>query len=404
VLHLDGKPYDIGYEQGTLAASEISDAMTSVAMSFAAEHAGYDWQWLRNTAETVSWPQVEDQYKQEIEGIADGMRAKGFSRDWKDVLALNDHIELGDYYLPLYGKKTSGRVVSEAPSACSAFVATGSETADGKPVVGQNFWWDYFTGFRWRFMLDIRPLQGHRVVFDTLPGMIHSGTDWALNDSGILITETTISDFVGYKPDGIPEFVRMRKAAQYGSSLDEAKQILMDGNNGGYANTWLMADYKSGEIGKLELGLKNVIYHHTNDGYYVGSNFPEDPKLMAEETPDYRPTADNNCEMRRKRWTAHLEGDKGKVNADYAKTYVEDDFDEMDGKLDGQGSALCGRYPGAGACNAKVCDAKLAANMEFFARFGIPDGSMPEWSPFMTASEKSDLPEAKPHGWIVIGG
>ena len=31
---------------------------------------------------------------------------------------------------------------------------------------------------------------------------------------------------------------------------------MLDGNNGGYANDWLLGDSKTGEIAQLELGLK----------------------------------------------------------------------------------------------------------------------------------------------------
>ncbi|MFX8887345.1 hypothetical protein ABTM83_20055, partial [Acinetobacter baumannii] len=86
-----------------------------------------------------------------------------------------------------------------------------------------------------------------------------------------VLCETTISGFAGFDPNGIPEFQRMRKAIQYGTSLDEMVSIFKQGNNGGYANTWLMADSKSGEIGKLELGLKNVDFQRKKDGYFVGS-------------------------------------------------------------------------------------------------------------------------------------
>jgi hypothetical protein len=270
--------------------------------------------------------------------------------------------------------------------------------------MGHNFWWDYFTGYRWRVMLDVRPAKGHRFILDTLPGMIHSGTDWAMNDAGILICETTISAFSGFKEDGTPEFERMRKAAQYSGSLDDAYETFVKGNNGGYANTWLMADVKTGEIGKLELGLKNIIFHRTKSGYYVGSNFPEDPKLMAEETPGYLATADNNCEMRKKRWILHLDRDKGKVNADLARNYVEDDFDEVTNKRDGGGSSLCGRGPGGGAVNGKVCDAKMADKMEFWARLGIPDGANPEWPGWLPPPMKAHMPPVRPEPWVVIGG
>ena len=41
-------------------------------------------------------------------------------------------------------------------------------------------------------------------------------------------------------------------------------------------------DRKNNEIASLELGLKNVTLQRTTDGYFVGSNFPADEKLIAE--------------------------------------------------------------------------------------------------------------------------
>jgi len=52
--------------------------------------------------------------------------------------------------------------------------------------------------------------------------------------------------------------VRARKAMQYSASIDDFARIMKEGNNGGYANDWLVADIKNNEIASLELGLKNV--------------------------------------------------------------------------------------------------------------------------------------------------
>ena len=375
-VHLQGSPHDVGYQDGTLLAPEIDDALKAVKVEMG--DSGKDWNWFRDTAYTLYWKKLDPEYQQEIQGIADGAKDKGDAIDFKDVLAMNAHIELQGYYLPwLNAKKTNAVIVSHAPLACSAFVATGSETADGKVVMGHNFWWGYFTGARWRVLEDVKPLHGHEFVMDTLPGLIHSGTDWAQNTAGILITETTISNFVGYDPNGIPEFQRMRKAAQYSDNLNDVVRIFETGNNGGYANTWLLADTKTGEIGKLQLGLKNMIYDHTKDGAYFGSNYPEDPKLMAEEAPTYSPDPTGNvCELRRRRWVDLMAKNKGKIDVEMAKQFESDTFNTETGQNDGQGSAICGKsFPYDGAINAKVTSTDLAANMQLWARMGIPDGT-----------------------------
>ncbi len=109
-------------------------------------------------------------------------------------------------------------------------------------MIAHNNWSEYKEGSRWNIIFDIAPAQGHRILMDGMPGLIHSGDDFGVNSAGIAITETTIGYFSGFDPKGIPEFVRARKAMQYSSSIDDYARIMKDGNNGGYANTWLVAD------------------------------------------------------------------------------------------------------------------------------------------------------------------
>lgn len=52
--------------------------------------------------------------------------------------------------------------------------------------------------------------------------------------------ETTLLGYSGYEENGTPEFVRARMATQYANSIDEWVSIMQNGNNGGYANAWLI--------------------------------------------------------------------------------------------------------------------------------------------------------------------
>jgi len=119
---------------------------------------------------------------------------------------------------------------------------------DGKIVIAHNNWTGYMDGSRWTMAFDIKPANGYRFVMDGLPGVIHSADDFGINSAGIVITETTITGFSGYNFNGIPEFIRARKAMQYSASIDDVARIFKDGNNGGYANDWLIADTRRNEI------------------------------------------------------------------------------------------------------------------------------------------------------------
>lgn len=394
--HLEGEPREIGYQYGSLLAPEIADAQAALKSQLRAE-TGKDWDFYRQTAKTLFWNKLDPEYRQEIEGQAEGLAAHGVHADAWDVLAFNGYIEIEQYYLPWLAHRPTKQ------ESCSAFVATGSYTKDGRVVMGQNLWWDYLMGERFDVMLDITPRHGNRIVMDALPGFIHSGSDFAVNSKGLLVTETTIAGFEGFDPNGVPEFERMRKATQYADDLDQWVAIMEKGNNGGYANGWLIADTKTNEIGKLELGLKNVTYRHTRDGYFVGSNFPENPKLIAEEIPDgWDPDpARNGCEARRRRWCALLDGDKGQIDADKAKTYLADTYDPARNLHTPSDGSLMNKGSDDGTCNSLVATSALAANLRLWIRMGFSDGSALKFGPRRASPYLRDIP-AEP--WVLYGG
>ena len=61
-------------------------------------------------------------------------------------------------------------------------------------------------------LLAIRPAFLSRLVYQTFPGGIHSGADFYINEAGIVIGETTVSQ-TPYDADGTPQSDRIRRAA-----------------------------------------------------------------------------------------------------------------------------------------------------------------------------------------------
>jgi hypothetical protein len=263
-------------------------------------------------------------------------------------------------------------------------VATGSYTKDGKVIIAHNDWTSYLEGARWTIIFDITPNNGQRILMDGFPGAIHSADDFGINSAGIMITETTISHFSGYDPDGIPEFIRARKAMQYAASIDDFARIMKEGNNGGYANTWLVADRRTNEIASLELGLKNVTLQRTFNGYFVGSNFPADPKLVKEETNFKVNDMGESANARHVRWEQLMAQNKGKIDVAAAERFLADHYDTFEKKEDADERTLCGHvdlsprgsgnwqppYGAAGAVQNKVADAAMAEHMSFTAAAG----------------------------------
>jgi hypothetical protein len=387
LIHVEGIPEIVGYQHGYLLADEIIDLRGAMVV-LNENTTGKKWDFYREESFRLFWPKMPLEYQQEITGISAGVNKKlgEGTIDIKDLVAMNANIEVAGYYVPWLAKQENPK----PPEHCSAFAATGSWTAEGKIVMAHNNWSEYVIGERWNIIMDIIPEKGCRILMDALPGYIHSGDDFNINSAGLIVTETTISNFAGFDTTGVAEFVRARKAIQYASTIDEWVAIMKDKNNGGYANDWLIGDNKTGEIARLELGLKNQFLEKTTDGYFVGANFPVQEKLIKEETHFDPLSPDLSPNIRRLRWEELMKDYKGKITIESAKAFMGDHFD-MKRKQEKAGRfSLCGHldedetgkkeiswdgaYFHAGAVQAKATDSNLAAGMQFWAIMGHPCG------------------------------
>ncbi len=422
-VRLEGSPAEIGFQHGWHLAREIDDALN--ALTCLCENASKkDWAFFREAAARMFWPRLDAEYQAEIEGIAAGLKARlpGAKRDAIDLVVLNGWIELASYYVPYVETKLkTGPGTSRAPGSCSAFIATGSYTADGRIVMGHNNWSDYIMGERWNIVLDIRPEKGFAMIMDAIPGYIHSGDDFVVNGGGLIYTETTIDGFKGFKEDGVPEFARARKAAQYAGSIDDFIRIMTTDGNGAYANDWLVGDLKTNEIARLELGLKNHPVWRTKDGCFIGSNFPLDEKLIREETAFDPKDKSQGTLVRKVRWEKLMEEYKGRIDAETGKRFEGDHFDASTGKRASNGNVLCGHidndprgwppnwgpYCPAGAVQGKVTTAALAKDMKFWARMGHPCGEDFLAAPFLAKHpeykwQEKYLRDMKANPWTLF--
>jgi hypothetical protein len=396
-VHLEGSPSEIGFQHGYLLAPEIADAFAAIKL-FDTHESQRDWQFYRSTAQQILWPHIDAEYKQELQGIADGVKAHGVDLDVYDIVALNAFEEVMDYYVPWLDKrnKSAKNPKLVAPGNCSAFIATGGMTKDHQIVIAHNNWTSYLAGERWVIIFDIQPAHGNRILMDGFPGVITSDDDFGINAAGMMITETTMTQFEGWDPDGKPEFMRSRKALQYANSIDDYVRIIKEGNNGGYANDWLIGDRKTGEIAYLELGLKNTPLWRTKDGYFVSTNFPRDPKLIAEETSGFDPGhSSSSMNARHHRADDFMQTLKGQIDVEMAEQFLSDHVDRyerttMDKKVDQPNErTMCGHvdhsprgvkewgwdaYNPAGAVQGKATDSGMAAKMSIVARAGHPCG------------------------------
>jgi hypothetical protein len=197
----------------------------------------------------------------------------------------------------------------------------------------------------------------------------------------------------------------MRRATQDAGSLDEWCRIMRQGNNGGYANSWLLGDVNTKEIARLELGMKQVGFEKKRDGYFIGSNIAEDPKLLRLETTSDETDIRASSVARRLRWKELMKDCAGKIDVSLAKRFEGDHMDTYRGKTQPSGRTLCGHFdldpepatpwPGvpfgcAGTVDAKVVDAVMARRMAFTARWGSACGMPFIAQKFLTAHPQFD--------------
>ena len=78
-----------------------------------------------------------------------------------DIIGWNAYMEMTGYWWPT----VASQYVNDAPtgnrkSHCSAFIATGSATADGRIVIGHESFTEFWNGQFMNVILDITPTDG----------------------------------------------------------------------------------------------------------------------------------------------------------------------------------------------------------------------------------------------------
>jgi len=385
-LHIEGAPRERGFQYGYLLAPEIAEGIR-VRREGWKHMSGMEWSWLVAKAKEMFVPKVDTESLAEIDGIVEGMKTAGVSTSREEMIAYNGIFELAWYWWPQAKQKLGSDSPTPPKQSCSSFIATGSMTADGGIVLGHNTMFDYPEA-DFNVVLDVQPAKGHRILMQVAPGWIHSGTDFFITEAGLVGSETTIGGFSSFDEKGVPEFVRFRRATQDAASIDEWCEIMKKGNNGGYANAWLLGEVKTNEIARLELGLKYTNLEKKKDGYFLGSNIAEDLKILRFETSSKDVDIRQSNIARRVRWKQLMKQHAGKIDAELAKQFEADHYDTYLKKENPSGRTLCGHfaedpqqfaggtpYAPSGTFDAKVVDSKMAKQMTFAGRWGFACGT-----------------------------
>jgi len=323
-LHIEGDPYERGYQHGYLLYAEIADMIYRWSniihncpviikyLPIDENSSRYQelsqrwWEECKKLSMKIFWPYYPEEYREEIRGIADGARARGVEIygkpvTYEDILTLNEMYELmsilvnptksfhmlkdvfnslAAIFPPLRGKEIEFALSFYPVHHCNGFAAVGNATKDGKIVISDSvwcggWWFSYYIAQRWNVILDIEPSEGHRLIIATSPGYIWSDEDYWQNDAGLAMVETTFIQGV-YRLKGLPLAIRARMAIQYGDNIDDVIGYLLNENTGVMNAQWLIADAKANEIALLEFGLYHYNVIKKSNGFLWSANNPFD--------------------------------------------------------------------------------------------------------------------------------
>ena len=311
VLHIEGEPYERGYQHGRLLAAEIADYVDASATSRSPKAPAEAWRDLRTLVNALFLRRYDAEYLEEMKGIADGAAAAGAKFDGRpidllDIVALNaEHRSRFPRRGPGGHADRPGRHAAFASRPTARLSPRTTSTAAPSPPPGRprptarsssatspcststcvrhfNVW------------LDIKPKAGHRVLMQTYPGGIKSGLDYYMNDAGLLVLRDDHRARPISTPTGMPLASRIRRAMQYADSIDKAVEILHDrqqrpvhqrmaaGRHQDQRDRHVRAGHAQAH--KLWRSSKNEWFGGT-EGFYWGCNNTKDLEVRLETVP-----------------------------------------------------------------------------------------------------------------------
>lgn len=226
-LYIKGKPYEMGYQHGYLLADKI-DLMINRALlattAYVASQIGSNLE----KAEEILWigqkasePFLPQEFKEEMIGIADGVKDAGVNITLDQILLWNTNYDQWCIYCHPNFWKNDNQVDNEtsfqptkvnipASGGCSSFCAWGEWAGgDGKLIFGKNE--DNFNmpeQLPSRILVVASPDDGLGHAFLTYPGMI--GLDGGINADGLaMMTQLNSMQHESMKGCGIAIFTRL---------------------------------------------------------------------------------------------------------------------------------------------------------------------------------------------------
>ena len=428
-LRVEGPAYARGFQHGYALAGQYASCLASYRF-ITLESFGVDYDVFAETAARLHKNKLGEEITAEMQGIAAGLTRAGEATTLDDIIGWNAWIEISGSWWPANkGDYASHAQIDRRSCRCSAFIATGSATADGGIVLAHETFDDFWNGGALNLILEIWPDSGSAIIMQSSPGYIASMTDFFVTSAGLVGAETTIAGFHGYDPAGVPEYVRIRNAMQYGATIVDFVRRLNDGNNGGYANTWLIGDVNTGEIAEYQQGLRFQALNQTQEGYFAGANWVNDPRIRNLECAF---TGYNDVRQqvgaRRARWPQLIDPRLGEVDAEAAKVMLADHYNLYTHREEACATTICAHYDndpryymssqeavesapfvGMGSMDGKVTTSAMARDMKIWARYGRACGEPFDAESYLEAHPQwnwldGHLPSRRSQPWATFTG
>ncbi|MBD1999216.1 hypothetical protein H6F88_12060 [Oculatella sp. FACHB-28] len=290
VVWLQGTPYEMGYQHGTLLHDEIASLPIAAINALRLFGRGLG---LTRIATRRSFPDVV----QECEGLVAATRDIGMTMDSCMVLAF------GDVYQAYFTHLLPNILFWEG---CANFVATGQATADGRFYHGRtldnghpvDYWIENTTVF-------VRqPNDGIPHAFIAVPGIVWPNS--GLNVEGITVSLNTIlvEDIGRLSLEGRSNVQLMAQVLKHASNY-EAARAFMASEERMRANLVIITDGKSRQAGVFELlGKEMGVRELDETGILYMTNHFVSPQTAGKDIPP-----DESSLLRYERFEQLLEPD-----------------------------------------------------------------------------------------------
>jgi isopenicillin-N N-acyltransferase like protein len=200
-VRVTGSPRQRGRQYGEEARERI--AMSRAGYEEAFGHAA-GWTWHQAVeAAAVFGPEVEaafPDYAEEMRGIAEGAALR-----YADVLTLNARTEVIWAATARQAASQRARFAAE----CTAFALLAERTANGHPMIGQN--WDWLVlGFDTLVVLEVEQPEAPNFVTVVEAGLLAKAS---MNSAGVAVVTNALVSSADVGAPGIPYHVMLRALA-----------------------------------------------------------------------------------------------------------------------------------------------------------------------------------------------